>query len=107
MFRIERLEGALLRHRIIAEIRELGDRQDALLRAAQFVGMTDEESAEYCNRAARIADLVRQLTMVYSAPNHELGGRHEQEAEEAAGESREGHSVKTPYSAGKGADRAA
>ena len=85
----ERLETSLLKDWICSEIRALGAQQEALLHGAAFVDLTRDETDEYNQRAAQIADLVKQLSLLYPSADSILKGRHEQKAEKAARDSRE------------------
>ena len=67
---------------ITKEITKLSDQQNDAIKQAAFIGMTDAETRQYNVRAARIRDLVEELTMVYPGKVASLGAHHGQETQE-------------------------
>jgi Asp-tRNA(Asn)/Glu-tRNA(Gln) amidotransferase C subunit len=56
---------------LTSEIVRLNDEQVEALQRAAFVGMTDDEAEGFDRRAARIADLVRKLSIIRGGPHQE------------------------------------
>ena len=90
MLPTERSETSLVKEWICSEIRALGVRQEALLHGAAFVPLTREEAAECEHCASRMADLVKQLSLLCPNTDSMSGERHEQKSEKAAGNGRKG-----------------
>lgn len=86
----ERPETSLLKGWICSEIRALGARQEALLHGAAFVALMREEEKECEHCASRVADLVKQLSLLCPNTDSIFVGHHEQKAEKTAGDGREG-----------------
>ena len=76
---------------ITKEITKLSDQQNDAIKQASFIGMTDAETRQYNRRAARIRDLVEELTMVYPRKVEDPGGHCGQATQETPRNRSESH----------------